>query len=90
MKLNTARMIMAKAATFINANSKIELSLVAKKPKRKKRGTVHKVKEKRTAAEEKGLPVPKAKAIMAWVVPQGIKIVKAPTKPGAKMSFFLV
>ena len=76
----------ANAATFIKVFSKREFNLFANIPNSIKRGQVPRTKENIIDAEYNGFPVPKARAIMAWVVPQGIKIVIAPTRAGANIS----
>ena len=57
---------------------------------RKKVGEVPRVKENMMAAERSGLPVPRATTAIAWVMAQGIKMVRVPSKAGAKMLLLLL
>src|SRR3989344_780435 len=88
-KLKAANKTIARAATFKNFLCQTSPSLVAKYPNKKNSGLVPKTKAYKMAAPVIGLPLAIAKAIIAWVVPQGIKIVKAPKRAGAKTSLLL-
>ncbi|EKD67293.1 MAG: hypothetical protein ACD_48C00490G0003 [uncultured bacterium] len=55
-------------------------------PNSKNNGTVPRTNAKRMLADTNGFPNSRACAIMAWVVPQGRKIVNMPTTTGANQS----
>ncbi len=57
---------------------------------RKKVGEVPRTKENMMAAERRGLPVPRATTATAWVTAQGMKMVIAPSRAGAKMPLLLL
>jgi hypothetical protein len=93
-KLKIAKVIIANAAKRINVCFSASPSLVAKYPSIKNKGDVPKTNEKRIAPPNRGFPDAIDKAIIACVVPHGIKTVNPPKTAGAKISplfdFFLI
>ena len=56
-------------------------------PIAKNTGVVPSTKKNMIPAPHKGFPDPIARSIMAWVTPQGIRTVKAPSIMGVKNDF---
>src|SRR3989304_58422 len=89
LKVVIPRYITNTPASLKNLVLKVSPKMVVTNPKPKKSGAVPKIKTPMIAAPRNGLPDEMAKASMAKVVPQGIKIVKAPKIAGAKISLLL-
>src|SRR3989338_7289390 len=77
-------------AILKNLVLKVSPKVVVKNPRPKNKGKVPKTKVAIIAAPKIGEPDDMAKTSMAKVVPQGIKIVKAPSRAGANKSLLLV
>src|SRR3989338_3492483 len=77
-------------AILKNLVLKVSPKVVVKNPRPKNKGKVPKTNVAIIAAPKIGEPDDMAKTSMAKVVPQGIKIVKAPSRAGANKSLLLV
>ena len=79
-----------KEANLKNLVRKDSDNLVVSQPKAKNRGEVPRTKANIIMAPDKGWPEEMAKTSIAWVTPQGIKIVKIPKRAGANTEGFFV
>src|SRR3989339_245903 len=85
-KFQTARIITSDAATGAKYLVNICDAACINTPNRRNNGIVPNVKAKRMLADINGFPNSRACAIIACVVPQGRKMVNAPTTKGANQS----